>query len=131
MFEDNPAIRMMQGVPVALDTPGGFAVWDGGWVIQLILAVWAILTTTRLLRGEEDLERTDLLLAGPVRASTATITVLSVRRLPPRGAARIGRRGHDGASAGPGVTGSLLLGAALAGVTATFVAAAAICLAAR
>ena len=124
MFEDNPAIRMMQGVPVALGTPGGFAVWDGGWVIQLILALWAILTTSRLLRGEEDLERTDLLLAGPVRASTATTIVLSVLG---------GLAVLFGAViaitmglSGTGVTGSVLLGLALAGVTATFVATAAI-----
>ena len=125
MFEDNPAIRMMQGVPVALDTPGGFAVWDGGWILQLILAVWAILTTTRLLRGEEDLELTDLLLAGPVRASAATITVLSVLGCV---ALLLGSVvAATMAVSGTGLTGSLLLGAALAGVTATFVSAAAIC----
>ena len=30
MFEDNPAVRMINGVPYALDTAAGFAVWDGG-----------------------------------------------------------------------------------------------------
>ena len=30
MFQDNPAMRMMQGVPNALDDAGGFTVWDGG-----------------------------------------------------------------------------------------------------
>ena len=52
IFEDNPAVRMMNGVPRALDTAGGFTVWDGGWMMQVIIAVWAILTTSRLLRGE-------------------------------------------------------------------------------
>jgi ABC-2 type transport system permease protein len=115
---------MMQGVPVALDTPGGFAVWDGGWVIQLVLAVWAILTTTRLLRGEEDLERTDLLLASPVRTSTATTTVLSVLG----GVALVlgSVVAITMAVGGTGLVGSVLLGAALAGVTATFVSIAAI-----
>jgi len=124
MFEDNPAIRMMQGVPVALDTPGGFAVWDGGWVIQLVLAVWAILTTTRLLRGEEDLERTDLVLAGPVRTSTATTTVLSVLG----GVALVlgSVVAITMAVGGTGLVGSVLLGTALAGITATFVSIAAI-----
>ncbi len=37
MFQDNPAVRMMQGVPNALHSAGGFTVWDGGWVIQLLL----------------------------------------------------------------------------------------------
>lgn len=51
MFEDNPAVRMMQGAPVALDSAGGFTVRDGGWMIQRLVAVWAILTTSRLLRA--------------------------------------------------------------------------------
>jgi hypothetical protein len=78
MFQDNPAVRMMQGVPNALDSAGGFTVWDGGWFFQLLLAVWALLTTSRLLRGEEDVERTDLVLAGPVRATRATALSLVV-----------------------------------------------------
>ncbi len=124
MFEDNPAIRMMQGVPTALDTPGGFAVWDGGWIVQIVLAVWAILTVTRLLRGEEDLERTDLLLAGPVPASTATTLVLSFLG----GVALLFGSAVAVAMAvgGTGAIGSVLFGLGLAGVTATFGAAAAI-----
>ncbi|HET9020735.1 MAG TPA: hypothetical protein VFN34_02535, partial [Ornithinibacter sp.] len=78
IFEDNPAVRMMNGVPRALDTAGGFTVWDGGWMMQVIIAVWAVLTTSRLLRGEEDLDRTDLVLAAPVRARAATAVVVSV-----------------------------------------------------
>src|SRR5689334_23097266 len=31
------AVRMLQGVPGAIDTAGGFAVWDGGWMITLIV----------------------------------------------------------------------------------------------
>ena len=78
MFEDNPAVRMINGVPYALDTAAGFALWDAGWIWQLILAVWAILTTTRFLRGEEDLDRVDLVLAGPVRATRVTGIALAV-----------------------------------------------------
>lgn len=78
MFEDNPAVRMMQGAPIALDSAGGFTVWDGGWMIQLLVAVWALLTTSRLLRGEEDVERTDLVLAGPIRAAALAAGVLAV-----------------------------------------------------
>ena len=28
------AVRMLQGVPGAVDTAGGFAVWDGGWMLM-------------------------------------------------------------------------------------------------
>jgi ABC-2 type transport system permease protein len=124
MFEDNPAIRMMQGVPVALDTAGGFAVWDGGWIIEVILAVWAILITTRLLRGEEDLQRTDLLLSGPVRPGTATALVLLVVCGAAVGLGLV--VGITMTASGTGFVHSFLFGAALAGVTLTFIATAAL-----
>ena len=124
MFEDNPAIRMMQGVPTALNTVGGFTVWDGGWIIEIILAVWAILTTTRMLRGEEDLERTDLVLSGPLRSPTATTLVLTVLG---SCALLFGIAvATTMALGGAGGAGSVLFGLALTGVTATFVATAAI-----
>jgi ABC-2 type transport system permease protein len=124
MFEDNPAIRMMTGVPDAIDTAGGFAIWDGGWVMQIVLAVWAILTATRLLRGEEDTERTEVVLAAPLRATTATLSALAVLA----GSALV-----FGASAtaallvgGTSATGSVLFGVGLAGVACTFVGVAAV-----
>ncbi|WP_203791661.1 hypothetical protein, partial [Paractinoplanes rishiriensis] len=65
----NPAIRMLFGTPAGLDTAGGFTVWRVGTVTAVVLAVWSILATTRITRGEEDAGRWDLLLAGrtPVR----------------------------------------------------------------
>lgn len=124
MFEDNPAIRMMSGVPVGLDTAGGFAVWDGGWMMQLILAVWAVLTASRLLRGEEDLERTDLVLSAPVRATRATglaLVVLAAASVLIGSAVTVTML-----VCGTGTRGSVLLGLALAGVTATFAGVAAV-----
>jgi len=124
MFEDNPAVRMMQGVPVALDSAGGFTVWDGGWIIQLLVAVWAILTTSRLLRGEEDVERTDLVLAGPIRATRATALALVIVAA---AALLIGIATTAAMLAsGTGLEGSALLGLGLAGVTATFASIAAV-----
>ena len=62
------AVRMMQGVPGAVDTAGGFAVWDGGWMLAIIVGCWALLSATRLTRGEEDAGRADLVLARPLTA---------------------------------------------------------------
>ncbi len=124
MFEDNPAVRMMQGVPQAIETAGGFTVWDGGWIIQLILAVWALLATTRLLRGEEDLERTDLILAGPIRVTRATglaVTVLFAAALLVGLVATVTM-----VVSGTALDGSLWFGLGLVGVTATFVGVAAV-----
>ena len=124
LFQDNPAVRMMQGVPAALETAGGFMAWDGGWIIQLILAVWAILTATRLLRGEEDQGRADLLLAGPVRATQATgisLTVLAAAGLVVAAALTASLL-----ASGAGWSGSVLFGLGLAGVTLTFMGIAAV-----
>ncbi len=78
LFTENPAVRMLQGVPTTLDNPGAFALYDAGWMIAVLVALWALMTSTRLLRGEEESERADLMLAGPLRASTATWVPMAV-----------------------------------------------------
>lgn len=124
MFEDNPAVRMISGAPHALDTAGGFAVWDAGWIWQLILAVWAILTVTRLLRGDEDLDRSDLVLAGPVRATRVTVIALAVVAT---AGLLVGMVVTVSMTVlGQPLASSALLGLALAGVCATFAAVAAL-----
>jgi ABC-2 type transport system permease protein len=65
------AVRMMQGVPGAIDTAGGFAVWDGGWQLMIIVGCWAALTMSRLARGEEDAGRADLVLSRPLTVRQA------------------------------------------------------------
>ncbi len=65
------AVRIMQGVPGAIDTAGGFAVWDGGWMVMLVVASWALLTAVRLTRGEEDAGRAELVLSRPLTARAA------------------------------------------------------------
>jgi ABC-2 type transport system permease protein len=124
VFADNPAARMLQGVPRGLDSAGGFAVWDGGWVLELVLGVWAVVVVTRLLRGEEDLGRAELLLVGPARARRLTALTLMVV---------VGCTCVAGAavsvallSTGSDPSGSVLFGAGLAGFAATFVGVAAL-----
>ncbi|MFL6286806.1 MAG: hypothetical protein ACJ73L_00225, partial [Actinomycetes bacterium] len=64
VFGDQPAVRMLQGIPHAVDTIGGFVVWDGGWFMQSVIGIWAILLVSRLLRGEEESGRAELIGAG-------------------------------------------------------------------
>ena len=124
IFADNPAARMLQGVPRGLDGAGGFAAWDGGWVLELVLGVWALLVVTRLLRGEEDAGRVELLLVGPARARHVTALVLLVVA-----ACCVGVGAAVSAAllaSGSGTTGSLLFGVGLAGFAATFAGVAAV-----
>jgi ABC-2 type transport system permease protein len=124
-LSDATAVRMMQGVPRAIDTAAGFAVWDGGWMLSLILACWAVLTATRLTRGEEDSGRAELLLSRPItpaaalRASYAALGIALV--------------GVGGAAAlpfvllGEPVAGAVLWGAGLAAFGAVMAALGAVC----
>ncbi len=61
----DPAIRILAGPPTAVDTLGGFVVWDAGLYLTLAISAWAITVTTRVVRGDEASGRTDLVLAGP------------------------------------------------------------------
>lgn len=124
MFRDNPAVRMMNGVPYGLESAGGFTVWDAGWIWQVLLGIWALLVTSRFLRGEEDLDRADLLLSTPIRATRVTALVLGVVAaagllvgLVVSGSMLVS--GEDAAA-------SVLYGVGLAGFTATFATAAAV-----
>ncbi|HJV14142.1 MAG TPA: hypothetical protein VJ625_09650 [Propionibacteriaceae bacterium] len=67
VLAQNPAIRVLFGVPVALDNAGGFTVWRTGTFAVVILASWAFLTATRITRGEEQSGRWALLLTGRLR----------------------------------------------------------------
>ncbi len=64
----NPGFRALIGAGHQLDTAGGFTAWRFGGPAVVIAAVWGYLTTTRLLRGEEDEGRTELVRAGAVSA---------------------------------------------------------------
>ncbi|MEI6623538.1 MAG: hypothetical protein WCP28_16715 [Actinomycetes bacterium] len=67
LWGQDPGIRMMTGPATAVETLGGFAIWDSSIYVTLILAVWVIATTTRVLRGDETAGRADVLLSGPIR----------------------------------------------------------------
>lgn len=62
-----PAIRALYGAPFDLTTTGGLYAWRYGAVFAAIISVWAVLASTRLLRGEEETGRAEILLAAPLR----------------------------------------------------------------
>jgi ABC-2 type transport system permease protein len=78
LWGEDPGIRIIAGPATAVETLGGFVVWDAGLYLFLILAAWALTTTTRLLRGDESAGRSELLLAGPIRPERALVIQLLV-----------------------------------------------------
>lgn len=108
---ENPAIRIMLGPPVALSDPGGFTVWRTGTPVAVVLAVWALLATIRITRGDEEAGRWDLLSAGRCRLSRLVLSQAMVVALV---AVVIGLATASGMIiAGADRGGSVLYGAAL------------------
>lgn len=60
----NVGLRALIGPARHLDTAAGFASWRCLGVLSLVGAAWGLLAATRLLRGEEDAGRWELLLSG-------------------------------------------------------------------
>lgn len=80
LVQRNPAFQAINGVARRLDTPGGYVTWRVGGVLMVIVAAWAAVATTRVLRGEEDLGRADTVRAGAVtgpQVEAATLAALS------------------------------------------------------
>lgn len=72
-------LAVLLGPVSSIGTVGGYTVYKGFVFLTTIGAIWAIVTTTRLLRGEEDAGRWQLVLAGdtrPWRATAATLASL-------------------------------------------------------
>ena len=70
-------ISILLGPVSAINTVGGYVVYKCFVFLTTIGAIWGLLAATRLLRGEEDLGRWSLVLAGATRASRATGATLA------------------------------------------------------
>ena len=70
-------ISILLGPVSAIDTVGGYTVYKCFVFLTTIGAIWGLLAATRLLRGEEDAGRWQLVLAGATRAPRATAATLA------------------------------------------------------
>ena len=75
-FGTNIGIQALIGPARHIDTVAGFTAWRTVGVLSLVGAVWGLLAGTRLLRGEEDAGRWEILLAGPTTRRRAPRRVL-------------------------------------------------------
>ncbi len=70
-------LAVLMGPVSSIATVGGYTVYKCFVFLTTIGAIWALLAATRLLRGEEDAGRWQLLVAGETRASRMTAVTLS------------------------------------------------------
>jgi ABC-2 type transport system permease protein len=76
-FGANHAASALFGPAPQLQTVAGFTVFKVSMLLIIIGAVWGLLTSTRLLRGDEDAGRWELLLGGPTTRARAAGQVLA------------------------------------------------------
>ncbi len=78
-FGSNTAASALFGPAPQLQTVAGFTVYKTSVTVMILGAVWGLLTSTRLLRGEEDAGRWELVLAGQTtRRGAATQAVVGM-----------------------------------------------------
>ena len=63
-FGSNIAMNALIGSERAINTVAGWADWRFVGILSVLGSIWGLLTSTRLLRGDEEAGRYDLLLAG-------------------------------------------------------------------
>lgn len=73
----NAGIRALLGPARHIDTVAGFTAWRALGVLALVGAAWGLLAGTRLLRGEEEAGRWELLLSGQTTRGGATVQALA------------------------------------------------------
>jgi ABC-2 type transport system permease protein len=77
IFGANKAASAMFGPAPQLQTVAGFTVFKTSMTLMVLGAVWGLLASTRLLRGEEDSGRWELVLAGQTTPRGATAQALA------------------------------------------------------
>ena len=73
----NPGLNALFGETRSLQTMAGFTEWRVVLALALVGGIWGMFATTRVLRGEEDTGRAEVLLAGPVTRTGAVAATLA------------------------------------------------------
>jgi ABC-2 type transport system permease protein len=77
LFGNNAGLAAVNGPAHQIQTVAGYTVWKSYMFLMVLGAVWGLLTGTRLLRGEEDAGRWELLLAGRTTRRAAALQALA------------------------------------------------------
>jgi ABC-2 type transport system permease protein len=73
----NSSLTAVIGPARHLDTVGGYVAWRMFGLMVIVGAIWGLLTATRLLRGEEDAGRWEMLLSGRTTRRHATAQAIA------------------------------------------------------
>lgn len=73
----NAGLQALMGESKSIDTAGGFVEWRSLGILTFVGAIWALLAGTRLLRGEEEAGRWEILLSGQTTRRRATVSALA------------------------------------------------------
>jgi ABC-2 type transport system permease protein len=73
----NKGVQVLIGTPHRIDTVAGWTAWRSLGILTFVGAIWGLLAATRLLRGEEDAGRWELLVAGPTTRRWATAAAVT------------------------------------------------------
>ena len=72
----NPGMSALFGETRALETIAGFTEWRVLLVLAFLAAIWALFASTRVLRGEEEAGRAEIVLAAPLTRTGALLATL-------------------------------------------------------
>jgi len=76
-FSSNIGVSVLLGQPHHLDTISGFTGWRSLGIVIIIGSIWAILASTRLVRGEETVGRWESFLAGRITRRGLVVQLLA------------------------------------------------------
>ena len=76
-FGTNAGLAALIGPARHLDTVAGFTSWRATGVLTVVGAIWGLFLATRLLRGEEDAGRSELILSGPMTRRGAFVQAMA------------------------------------------------------
>jgi ABC-2 type transport system permease protein len=76
-FNSSGGLNALFGPAHGLNTVAGYTAWKSVGILGLLGAVWALLLSTKLMRGEEDAGRWELLVAGQTTRRSAAAQAIS------------------------------------------------------
>lgn len=77
LMATNPAALVLFGEPVNLTVTGAFVFWRVGWFVAACMALWVGLSVIKLIRGEEEVGRSEALAAGIVSRQYLDVMVVT------------------------------------------------------